>query len=121
MKVLIAAEERMSTVQLPRRLTLPAWEREIGSGSVFSLHRGSGETQEANVEGVHLDEGDLHLDFTRVEFADFGALASALLLIDATVRGGMDVEVTLPSKTLTATEMAQAHRLQLEEPPTAAE
>ena len=66
----------MATYRFPRMLTLLAWEEE--------LRRGPYAADRAWLEG---DQGDhLHLDFSHVEFADFGALARALLLLDATVR-----------------------------------
>ena len=47
----------------------------------------------------------LTLDFSRVEFADFGALARALLLLDAAVKSGIPATVVLPDTTvITASE-----------------
>ncbi|BCL26063.1 hypothetical protein ACFFS2_16030 [Streptomyces aurantiacus] len=46
-----------------------------------------------------LEQG-LHLDFARVEFVDLAALARALLLVDAAVRDGVLVQVTLPTAEL---------------------
>jgi len=77
----------MATYRFPRMLTLLAWEEELRRGPYAADH--------AWLEG---DQGDhLHLDFSHVEFADFGALAGALLLLDATVRSGMQATVTLPA------------------------
>lgn len=76
----------MARYRFPRMMTLLAWEEE--------LRRGPYAADRAWPEG---DQGDhLHLDFSHVEFADFGALARTLLLLDATVRSGMRAAVTLP-------------------------
>ncbi|NNN30194.1 hypothetical protein HLK59_07420 [Streptomyces sp. S3(2020)] len=47
-----------------------------------------------------IQEQGLHLDFSRVEFADMSALARALLLVDAAVRDSVPVRVTLPTAEL---------------------
>jgi adenine/guanine phosphoribosyltransferase-like PRPP-binding protein len=68
-------------------LTLLAWEDELKRGPYVG-----NPLLPEDVQGRHL-----HLDFSRVEFADFGALARTLLLLDATVRSGMRATVTLPT------------------------
>jgi adenine/guanine phosphoribosyltransferase-like PRPP-binding protein len=85
----------MATYRFPRMLTLLAWEEE--------LRRGPYAADRAWLEG---DQGDhLHLDFSHVEFADFGALARALLLLDATVRSGIQATVTLPATAILQTSV----------------
>ena len=77
----------MATYRFPRMLTLLAWEAELRRGS-YAAERAWSEVDPAD---------HLHLDFSRVEFADFGALARALLLLDAAVRLGIPAAVTLPT------------------------
>ena len=77
----------MTTYRFPRMLTLLAWEDELRRDS----HAADLTSSDGDVED------HLQLDFSRVEFADFGALARALLLLDATVRSGMQATVTLPT------------------------
>ncbi|TDC58912.1 hypothetical protein E1200_32775, partial [Actinomadura sp. GC306] len=74
----------MATVRLPRRLTIPAWENAVGPGKLPARFT------------------DLRLDFGQVEFADFGALARALLMVDAAVRAGVVTEIVLPTEALPA-------------------
>ncbi len=77
----------MATYRFPRMLTLLAWEDELRRG-----HYGVGRAWSA------ADPQDsLHLDFSEVEFVDFGALARALLLLDAAVKSGIPATVTLPA------------------------
>jgi adenine/guanine phosphoribosyltransferase-like PRPP-binding protein len=78
----------MATYRFPRMLTLLAWERELQHGP-YTAERAWSEPDPTE----HLD-----LDFSRVEFADFGALASALLLLDAAVKSGIPATVTLPTR-----------------------
>jgi hypothetical protein len=63
----------MATYRFPRMLTLLRWEGEL-SRDAFAADRSWSEAD---------PEDHLHLDFSRVEFLDFGALAHALLLLDA--------------------------------------
>jgi hypothetical protein len=77
----------MVTYRFPRMLTLVAWEAELQHGSYAS--------EQAWSEADQTDR--LNLDFSRVEFADFGALARALLLLDAAVKRGIPATVTLPT------------------------
>ena len=77
----------MATYRFPRMLTLLAWEAELRRGS-YAAERAWSEVDPAD---------HLQLDFSRVEFADFGALARALLLLDAAVRLGIPAAVTLPT------------------------
>lgn len=72
----------MTTIRFPRRLTIPAWENAVGPGDPLA------------------GTAELRLDFGQVEFADFGALARALLLVDAAVRAGVTTEIALPSEAL---------------------
>lgn len=81
----------MTDLRLPRMLTLRAWEAELSGAS-------------------GLLDGGLLLDFSKVEFADFGALARALLLIDAASRQGAPVTVTLPARYVTAGEERMTER-----------
>jgi adenine/guanine phosphoribosyltransferase-like PRPP-binding protein len=77
----------MATYRFPRMLTLLAWEAELRRGSYAAKHAWS-----------KADPADhFHLDLSRVEWADFGALARALLLLDAAVRLGIPAAVTLPT------------------------
>ncbi len=77
----------MATHRFPRMLTLLAWEDELRRGS-YSADRAWSEAD---------PENPLHLDFSEVEFVDFGALARALLLLDAAVKSGIPAIVTLPA------------------------
>jgi adenine/guanine phosphoribosyltransferase-like PRPP-binding protein len=77
----------MATYRFPRMLTLVAWEMELQHGP-YAAEQAWSEPSPA---------GRLNLDFSRVEFADFGALARALLLLDAAVRLGIPATVTLPT------------------------
>jgi adenine/guanine phosphoribosyltransferase-like PRPP-binding protein len=77
----------MATYRFPRMLTLLAWEsvlspEPIAAGRPWSPPDG---------------EDSLNLDFSAVEFADFGALARALLLLDAAVSCQKPASVTLPA------------------------
>ena len=77
----------MATYRFPRMLTLVAWEAELQHGSYAAEQAWS-----------QADPADrLNLDFSRVQFADFGALARALLLLDAAVKLGIPATVTLPT------------------------
>jgi hypothetical protein len=68
-------------------LTLVAWETELQHG-----------TYAAEQAWSQADPTDrLNLDLSRVEFADLGALARALLLLDAVVKLGTPAIVTLPT------------------------
>ena len=80
----------MATYRFPRMLTLLAWESE--------LRRGPYAADRAWSEAGPRDH--LHLDFSRVEFVDFGALARTLLLLDAAVKSGIKASVTLPTTTV---------------------
>lgn len=86
----------MSVFRLPRMLTLLAWEM------AFDPRRGPLSPNGAWLSPIV--ERGLQLDFTQVEFADFGALANALLLLDAAVRDGIRATVTLPCEALTPGE-----------------
>jgi adenine/guanine phosphoribosyltransferase-like PRPP-binding protein len=77
----------MATYRFPRILTLVAWEAELRHGSYAA--------EQAWSEADPADR--LNLDFSRVEFADFGALARALLLLDAAVKRGIPATVALPT------------------------
>jgi hypothetical protein len=88
----------MATFLLARMLTLAAWEADLGGA-----------------QGDPLDGNELHLNFASVEFADFGALARALLLLDAAVRRGVPAKVTLPVTTLTAIEEGRVHQYRAED------
>ena len=88
----------MATYRFPRMLTLLAWEEE--------LRHGSYEVEAAWSQPTPAD--DLHLDFSRVEFADFGALARALLLLDTAARSGIPATVTLPTASFAASEQTGA-------------
>jgi hypothetical protein len=83
----------MATYRFPRRLTLLAWEAELQHGP-YATERAWSEADPAD---------HLNLDFSRVEFADFGALARALLLLDAAVRLGIPATVTLPTRSVLPT------------------
>lgn len=89
----------MITYCLPRRLTGPAWEDTFGPGCGLFDEAG-------HWTGQVIDEG-LRLDLSRVEFADFAALARALLLLDAAMRSGVPASIVLPTAELSAA--AQAH------------
>jgi hypothetical protein len=93
----------MATYRLPRMLTLLAWEEALRHGP-FAEQRGW------SAAGI---AEDLHLDFSRVEFADFGALARALLLLDAAVRYRIPATVTLP----TASVLPAGGRQEVQRPP----
>ena len=83
----------MATYRFPRMLTLLAWEAELRHGT-YADERAWSQPNPAE---------PLKLDFSRVEFADFGALARALLLLDAAARSGIPATVTLPVATAFAT------------------
>ena len=83
----------MATYRFPRMLTLLAWEAELRHGT-YADERAWSQPHPAE---------PLKLDFSRVEFADFGALARALLLLDAAARSGIPATVTLPVATAFAT------------------
>jgi adenine/guanine phosphoribosyltransferase-like PRPP-binding protein len=68
-------------------LTLLAWEDELRRGP-YAIDRVWSEAD---------PEDSLHLDFSEVEFVDFGALAGALLLLDAAVKLGIPATITLPA------------------------
>jgi orotate phosphoribosyltransferase len=76
----------MATYRFPRMLTLLAWEDELRRGA-YAVGRAWPEAEPK----------DLHLDFSQVEFVDFGVLAGALLLLDAAVKWGISATVTLPT------------------------
>ncbi len=76
----------MATYRFPRMLTLVAWEAELRHGA-YADERAWSQPNPAD---------PLKLDFSRVEFADFGALARALLLLDTAARSGIPASVTLP-------------------------
>ncbi|MGW6447381.1 hypothetical protein [Lentzea sp. NPDC055074] len=79
----------MSTIRLPEFLTVESWERNLGVDD-GPLNNDGSWSDEALYEGIHLD-------FSVVEFAYLGALARALLLLDAAVRDGVPVTVMLPN------------------------
>jgi hypothetical protein len=83
----LEGEATMATYRLPRMLTLLAWEAELRRGPYAT------DPSWSNTD----PESRLYLDFSRVEFADFGALARALLLLDAAVKSGVSAVVTLPT------------------------
>jgi hypothetical protein len=83
----------MATYCFPRMLTLLAWEAELRHGPYASERSWS--------DAAATDH--LNLDFSRVEFADFGALARALLLLDAAVKLGIPATVTLPIRSVLPT------------------
>jgi len=85
----------MATHRFPRMLTLLRWEEEL-SRDAFAADRSWSEGD---------PEDHLHLDFSRVEFLDFGALARALLLLDAAVKSGIAATVTLPTTSVLQTDM----------------
>ena len=74
----------MATYRFPRMLTLLAWEDELRRGP-YAADRAW-----ARADPEH----PLHLDFSEVEFVDFGALARALLLLDAAVKAGIPAIVS---------------------------
>ena len=76
----------MATYRFPRMLTLLAWEAELRHGAYADERAWSQPNP----------EDPLRLDFSRVGFADFGALARALLLLDTAARSGIPATVTLP-------------------------
>ncbi len=76
----------MAIYRFPGMLTLLAWEAELRHGA-YADERAWSQPNPAE---------PLRLDFSRVEFADFGALARALLLVDAAVRARIPVTVALP-------------------------
>jgi hypothetical protein len=79
----------MATYRLPPRLTLLEWEKTLRQGPF-------------GVDGVWppvAAADGVHLDFSAVEFADFAALAGALLVLDAAVRARIPATVTLPMVT----------------------
>lgn len=78
----------MARLRFPPRLTPSVWEK--------VLPRRAPLMADGTWSRKVVEEG-LHLDFARVEFADLAALARALLLIDAAVRDGLQVRVTLPT------------------------
>jgi len=82
----------MATYRFPRMLTLLAWEDELRRGA-YAVGRAWPEAEPK----------DLHLDFSRVEFVDFGVLAGALLLLDAAVKSGISATVTLPTTSVSQT------------------
>jgi hypothetical protein len=83
----------MATYRFPPKLTLLAWEAELQHGPYAAEQAWS-----------HANPADrLNLDFSRVEFADFGALARALLLLDAAVKLGIPATVTLPTTSVLPT------------------
>jgi hypothetical protein len=77
----------MATYRFPPMLTQLAWEEELRRGPLAAPQAWS----RADAAS------DLHLDFSLVEFADFGTLAGALLLLDAAVRCRIPATVTLPT------------------------
>jgi hypothetical protein len=79
----------MATCRFPRILTLLAWEAELQHGPYASERAWS-----------EPDADQLNLDFSRVEFVDFGALARALLLLDAAVKLRIPATVTLPTRSV---------------------
>ncbi len=76
----------MAIYRFPRMLTLVAWEAELRHGA-YADERAWSQPNQAD---------PLELDFSRVEFADFGALARVLLLLDTAARSGIPAIVTLP-------------------------
>lgn len=92
----------MTTYSLPRRLTGPTWEDTFSSDC--GLLDTSGRWSRRVVED------GLCLDFSRVEFADFAALARALLLLDAAVRDGVAAGVVLPTAELSTAERTHLAR-----------
>jgi hypothetical protein len=83
----------MATYRFPRMLTLLAWEAELRHG-LYASERAWSEADAAD---------QVNLDFSRVEFVDFGALARALLLLDAAVKMGIPATVTLPTRSVLPT------------------
>ncbi len=84
----------MATYRFPRTLTLLAWEEELRHGPYAS-----------EWTWAEITPGDrLTLDFSRVEFADYGALARALLLLDAAVKVGIPAIVVLPDTSVRAAD-----------------
>jgi len=84
----------MATYRFPRMLTLLAWEAELRHGP-YADERAWSQPNPAD---------PLKLDFSRVEFADFGALARALLLLDTAAHSGIPASVTLPVASAFATD-----------------
>jgi hypothetical protein len=76
----------MATYRFPSMLTLLAWEAQLRHGA-YADERAWSQPNQAD---------PLELDFSRVEFADFGALARVLLLLDTAARSGIPAIVTLP-------------------------
>lgn len=89
----------MTSYVFPRRLTALEWERLLGPrrGPYTARGRWSRRAEEG-----------LRLDFSRVEFVEFTALARTLLLLDAAVRDGIRASVVLPTGTLDAAEQLPA-------------
>ncbi len=90
----------MTSYAFPRRLTALEWERLLGPRRGPFTARGRWSRRAS--------ENDLRLDFSRVEFVEFTALARALLLLDAAVRGGIRASVVLPTGTLDATDQQRS-------------
>jgi orotate phosphoribosyltransferase/signal transduction histidine kinase len=97
----------MSTFRFGRLLTLPSWEADFGRQRVPPNGDGSW--------SPHAPADGLKLEFTDVEFADFGALARSLLLLAGATRAGATATVTLPAADLTAGEKRHVRHLQATE------
>ncbi|GGL64715.1 hypothetical protein GCM10010129_05380 [Streptomyces fumigatiscleroticus] len=82
----------MAGLRFPPRLTATTWENVLQP-------RRAPLAADGRWTRRTLEQG-LHLDFARVEFADMSALARALLLVDAAVRDGVPVRLTLPTADL---------------------
>lgn len=89
----------MTAIRSPAQLTVNAWEH--------ALSGDSGPLTERDAWSRSVLEEGLHLDFSPVEFAYLGALARALLLVDAAVHDGIPVSIILPTGALTEAERRQ--------------
>ena len=94
----------MATFRFGGLLTVPSWEAEFGLRHRLLNAEGSW-SQRTVTDG-------LKLDFTDVEFADFGALARSLLLLADATRKGIATAVTLPATALTADEKRHVRELE---------
>jgi hypothetical protein len=105
-------DRQRMVLRFGRELTIGAWEAE------FQRHGVPPDGPAGPWPGPQA--ASLHLDLTRVEYADFAVLARTLIVLDSAVRAGVPATVALPTPTLTQNEHAAINRLLTDQHPEAA-
>ena len=104
-------DERQTTaLRFDRHLTVGAWESEFKRRGV-PLTGPRPQSGPQPTPAPWAAAAALHLDFSRVEFVDFGVLARTLLVLDAAVRAKLPATISLPMRAATNGEQEAIRRL----------